>query len=76
MLTKEQKENWIKALRSGEYQQGRNRLCTTLNGKSSYCCLGVLAETLNIPYEDVAPWKLYGSASYIRSTTVLSLGQR
>jgi hypothetical protein len=32
------KQSWIQALRSGEYQQGRESLCN--NGK--FCCLGVL----------------------------------
>lgn len=31
---------WLKALRSGEYKQGRSMLCTSDGG---YCCLGVLA---------------------------------
>lgn len=33
------KKEWLEALRSGDYQQGRGRL-KLLNG--SYCCLGVL----------------------------------
>lgn len=36
------KRKWIKALRSGEYQQGR----CTLKRSDSYCCLGVLAEEM------------------------------
>ena len=34
------KDMWVKALRSGEYEQGVGALCE--NGK--YCCLGVLAD--------------------------------
>jgi hypothetical protein len=34
------KQQWIKALRSGGYQQGRESLCN--NGK--FCCLGVLTD--------------------------------
>ncbi len=34
------KELWVNALESGEYIQGKGRLC--LNGK--YCCLGVLCD--------------------------------
>jgi hypothetical protein len=37
MLTKEQKDKWVAALRSGEYKQTRKRL---FSGKG-YCCLGV-----------------------------------
>lgn len=39
-LTKEVKERWVKALRSGHYKQGKGRLKTV----SGYCCLGVLAD--------------------------------
>jgi len=39
----EAKEAWIKALRSGEYEQGECYLKQT-NGKPKYCCLGVLCE--------------------------------
>lgn len=35
------KKQWVKALRSGEYEQGRGRLC---NAKGQMCCLGVLAD--------------------------------
>jgi hypothetical protein len=36
---------WLNALRSGEYRQGKNRLCTvSLNGTKSFCCLGVLSD--------------------------------
>jgi hypothetical protein len=33
-------EKWVKALRSGEYNQTKNYLCTD----SGYCCLGVLTD--------------------------------
>ena len=44
-MNKEVKELWLKALRSGEYKQGRNYLEYTdpLYGKK-YCCLGVLCD--------------------------------
>ncbi len=41
-ITAEQRENyklWIQALRSGEYNQGRNFLSDS--DRSTYCCLGV-----------------------------------
>lgn len=44
-LSKKFKRDWIKALRSGEYEQGTTELYR--NGK--YCCLGVAAKILNIP---------------------------
>ena len=40
------KEKWLKALRSGEYKQGRE----SLRKDDKYCCLGVLC--------DIAPKKL------------------
>lgn len=36
---------WLERLRSGEYPQGRGKLCRlTADGTREYCCLGVLAE--------------------------------
>lgn len=34
------KKQWTKALRSGEYKQGRGKLRT----RTGYCCLGVLCD--------------------------------
>lgn len=36
----EVKKKWINALRSGDYEQGRNRLCSD----EGFCCLGVLCD--------------------------------
>lgn len=52
MLTQPNKENiakWVQALRSGEFLQGKGRLCkieTTADGQPlrRYCCLGVACE--------------------------------
>lgn len=43
-------ETWIKELRSGRWEQGRDALCSvdTQNGKKCYCCLGVLTELYNV----------------------------
>lgn len=43
-LTPRRKQQWLDALRSGEYQQGRERLRAYEVGDESprYCCLGVL----------------------------------
>jgi len=48
-FTKELKDKWIKALKSGEYTQGFRRLITTeennsISGKTEHCCLGVLGD--------------------------------
>lgn len=37
------RDAWCAALRSGEYKQGRDRLCS-YDGEDKYCCLGVLSE--------------------------------
>lgn len=41
-MKQEYKEQWLKALRSGKYEQGQ----TALKNKddNTYCCLGVLSE--------------------------------
>ena len=45
-LTQQQKyeiiEDWVKNLRSGEYEQGKYKLVN----EGKFCCLGVLANTL------------------------------
>ena len=47
-LTQAKCRKWIKALRSGEYMQGRK----VLKEGDLYCCLGVAAEVCNLPRED------------------------
>lgn len=47
-MKKEYKRKWIKALLSGKYIQGLGTLKHKLSdGKTRYCCLGVLQEILN-----------------------------
>lgn len=46
-MNEEQRKNvekWIKALRSGDYKQGRGHLKT----KDGYCCIGVACEIMNV----------------------------
>lgn len=48
-FTQEVKDNWLKALKSGEYTQTKARLCN--EDKTAFCCIGVFAdinEELNI----------------------------
>ncbi len=40
-MNPEVKAAWLKALRSGEYQQGKSQLKTP---EGAYCCLGVLCD--------------------------------
>lgn len=41
LITDEQKAEWVKALRSGEFKQGRSGLCVGSSDDPHYCCLGV-----------------------------------
>jgi len=43
------KARWVKALRSGEYKQGRG----SLKSATGYCCLGVLASIVD---PDMTTW--------------------
>ena len=56
-------KKWVKALRSGEYKQGRFKLC---DGNNYFCCLGVLT---NLYVEENGnakkAWKHNGSLSPI-----------
>ena len=45
-LTREEKEKWVAALRSGEYEQGFGKLEAEGLGGMRYCCLGVLCHIL------------------------------
>lgn len=44
------KKKWIKALRSGKYKQGKNRLRSLVGEK--YCCLGVLCDVSGLDWEE------------------------
>lgn len=59
-LVPEIKAEWIKALRSGEYEQGR----IGLRHGDTYCCLGVLCDIAVrhgiIPVRNVSKQYLYG----------------
>lgn len=44
----ELKAKWVKALRSGEYQQCRMTLRKSVDGNTSHCCLGVLNEVRGV----------------------------
>ena len=42
------KQEWITALKSGEYNQGRGYLCDmNTDGSKEFCCLGVLGDLLH-----------------------------
>ena len=43
-MNKQLKTKWLKALRSGEYDQGVGHYVTAGNKYDSFCCLGVLCD--------------------------------
>jgi len=54
-------EKWVKALRSGEYEQGRGQL--RINNK--HCCLGVLC--------DISKLSIWDQDSYIKGSSAITL---
>lgn len=60
MISKSQCIEWIAALRSDEFKQGRGKLYNKED--DSYCCLGVLAKINNLPIRGVAlNWEEHSS---------------
>lgn len=47
------KQEWITALRSGKYQQGKRKLRSTTD--NTFCCLGVLCDILS--NQNIGNWK-------------------
>ena len=43
-MDKKIKAKWLKALRSGDYDQTEGALCRVLDTGAAYCCIGVLVE--------------------------------
>lgn len=43
-MDKKIKKQWVSALKSGEYKQGKNALCRGNQHGTFYCCLGVLSD--------------------------------
>lgn len=56
MKRKEFFELWIKALRSGEYKQGKQVLINEYDDVKRHCCLGVACEILDP--KDKTSWKI------------------
>lgn len=57
-ITKAEKKEWLKRLRSGRYKQGVGSLTDVRNGKREYCCLGVLA-ALRVEPSELTGGNLY-----------------
>lgn len=47
MLERPLYDEWLKRLRSGEWEQGTGALCVLSGDYRGYCCLGVLAEIMH-----------------------------
>ena len=63
-MKKSDVKEWVKALRSNEYRQGKGSLCVEdeINGESYYCCLGVACDML--VDEDWIKGSLYGKGGW------------
>ena len=79
-MTPELKAQWIAALRSGYYKQGRRALCQkSMFGNRLYCPLGVLYEVatgIKTPYIISMPPKFQASIElddwYVRVSVILN----
>lgn len=54
-------EEWLTALRSGNYPQTRDRLRSHEGGEISYCCLGVLCDIYPEGFWEGTCYKLNGT---------------
>lgn len=73
-MNPEVKHLWLNALRSGDYEQGREKL---RNDKDQYCCLGVLCEIYRKKVSGVDLWcadesdhkyTIFGQPAYISAS--------
>lgn len=54
-MKKQLRDDWVNALRSGEYKQTTNTLRRfDEDGNPSYCCLGVLSVLCDAPYAQIS----------------------
>lgn len=53
-MNKTAKKKWLKALRSEDYKQGTGCLKRVNENGATYCCLGVLMDTLGTRWRKVA----------------------
>jgi hypothetical protein len=66
-------EEWIVALRSGKYQQAKDRLRTD----GGYCCLGVLCDITDPKGWEIKEgcWEYYGETAYPTHAMIEQLGE-
>lgn len=49
------RKQWIEALKSGEYKQGKNALWgTNICGEKRFCCIGVAADLMGVDTNDLS----------------------
>ena len=66
-MNPEVKQKWIDALRSGDYEQGSEKL----RGVNGYCCLGVLCDIYSREYD--TQWEFRGYDEYWAYQHILHL---
>lgn len=54
-------EEWVKALRSGRYKQGKNRLRSRDGDQLRYCCLGVACNLAKLNWREAEEDDYYNS---------------
>lgn len=71
MMSRKLKADWLRALRSGEYEQGKGALEKQYpDGRVQNCCLGVLCRVANVPSRLVEPSMLnYRCVEFIDGET-------
>lgn len=56
-MNKALKKKWLKALRSGEYEQTESVLLEYGERHDGFCCLGVLLDVMGCEWDDIGqPW--------------------
>lgn len=67
------KEEWVTALRSGEYRQGKGFL---RNSDDEYCCLGVLCDLAGMQWQSTRIGAFRAEANDCFSTTGIPLDSK
>jgi hypothetical protein len=57
------RRRWVRALRSGRYEQGRG----LLKRRNRYCCLGVLCELYHADHKKTTHWETTGTVKPARA---------
>jgi hypothetical protein len=75
MLTAKQKQDWINALRSGNYKQTQSGEdgFGNLEGPNGFCCLGVLAKINDWPIENRKVLEINSSNALIKNHNLENL---